>query len=61
MGLTMKEKKSLTRRLFPLPENRMEREVGHSGRIHPDYRLQKPEIRPAYPEQTGDGGGRSRC
>jgi hypothetical protein len=35
---------------FPLPTSRTERKVGHSGRIHQDPRLQKPEVRPTYPQ-----------
>jgi hypothetical protein len=34
---------------FPLQESRTEREAGHFGRVHQDNRLQKPEIRSAYP------------
>jgi hypothetical protein len=61
MGFTMREESNHQTGPFPLQENRTEREISHPGRVRQNNQPQKPEIRPADTEQTGDSGGTTRC
>jgi hypothetical protein len=46
---------------FPLPESRTERKASYLGQIHQHYRVQKPEVRPARTQQTGNDGDSHSC
>jgi hypothetical protein len=54
-GVNHAEKSRYQAGPFLLPESRTKRKVGHPGRIHQHYRIQKPEVRPAPTQQAGAG------